>query len=296
MKRHTMQIRSIRQRLIPAMAIGVGMVFAPTAVAQPVASSAVAFGAASVVSPTSVGEPGRSMIAQQRGRGSNAQAAPVSSPRTQTARTQTARTQTARTQTARTRAAREETARIQTARTQSVRTEAARTEAARIEAARTGDESRRRAFSMSGRESALQQRLEAAGVLPRMRADQADEPLRRRLEAAGALPRYRASMAELRDPSRQVRSPRLRTLASLERNEVMREMFNDVAKHRMRLAQLDRLGELARLRSDAARTEEVDRLREVERARHRRLIENGDAALGDPGTFSAVVDELETGS
>ncbi|WP_145070054.1 hypothetical protein [Engelhardtia mirabilis] len=217
-------------------------------------------------------------VLAQRSRGS-------SQSRAGSARTQQARTQQARTQ---------------QARTQQARTQQARTQNAREDQASAGAQTRgaagsaRRAYQASPRERAVQQRLENAGVLERGGATAGDRPLRARLEAAGVLPRVRASMAELRQPSRQQRSPRLSSLGQMERSTLLRTMFAEQAKHRVRLAQLDRLESLARESGSATRVEEVRRLRELEVARQRRVTQRGDEVLGAPGTFDAVVEELET--
>lgn len=190
----------------------------------------------------------------------------------------------------------ERPARAQPQRTQT-RPQATRPEATRQ---RGGDvratPGRRAAVRASDR--ALQARLEQAGVLPRIRAanagDTAVRPLRQRLEEAGAIPRIRTAMADLRQPSRQPRSPRLADLERQPRTQVLRRLFDEESKHRVRLAQLERLEELARRSGRTERLEQIRRLRATERARHERLVEAGDNRLGERGTFRAIVDELET--
>ena len=288
-----------RRWIAPVAALGLTLLCAPSALAQrPEAQSGSATGrpqqASSQQSRPQAGaqETRGSRTGAQEARGT--QEARGAEAGSQSGRTEQARTQQARTQQARTQQARTEQAASQADRAEQARTQQARTQQARTEQARSGDLPSRREYRMTQRERDLQERLEGVGVLPRRSAERPAEPLRLRLEQAGALPRTRINAAQMREPARQPRSPQLRSFERMERGALMRAMFEDEGKHRVRLGQLDRLEALANSSGDLARMEQIRSLREVELARHQRLMQRGDEQLGGQGTFRSIVDSIES--
>lgn len=279
-------ILGVRRRGAVAAVFVTTLLCVPTVEAQRGSTGSAGRGSEPAAEPAAerTGQAGRGDTSRtgQAGRGDAGQAGRGSQEQTQQARTQQARTEQARTQ---------------QARQQNARVEQARGGADRGDAAGRGSNERlRRAYSMSPRERILQDRLENAGILGRRGADADERPIAERLREAGAMPRVRMAMADLRTPARQPRSPRLSRMQALERPELMRTLFDEEAKHRARLAQIERLEALANGAGDGSRAELLRSLREVEVERQRRVLERGDEILGAPGTFRSVVDELETRS